>query len=251
MVKTTLLAIGSYVKKFDAYPPDMVAFCSENNVDLLNIGSNRGQALALMAQPEVRGQQHLGRTEAELFFKQIGIDTNDAIQAFNKPFGLKRIKGRGTYCFEFPFVQDTTDLVKRVGCKIGGDRNETIDAVKQYWRDILVDVPNDDWQVGHLDPTVADASEANLAFQPPIQGKFRDRFKWDPLFQRMWPTAKELISKMDEYYTKEEQQLLFLHLIHLSKSTFGKGGATSVATESVATGSVATGSEATESVATE
>ena len=212
MAKTTLLAIGSYVKKFDAYPPDMVSFCSENNVELLNIGSNRGQALALMAQPEVRGQQHLGRTEAELFFKQIGIETSDAIQAFNKPFGLKRIKGRGIYCFEFPFVQDTTDINKRIGCKIGGDRNETIDAVKQYWRDILVDVPNDDWQVGHLDPTVADASETNLAFQPPIQGKYRDRFKWDPLFQRMWPTGKELIQKMDEFYTKDEQELLRDHL---------------------------------------
>jgi hypothetical protein len=76
----------------------------------------------------------------------------------------------------------------------------------------LTDVPNDDWQVGHLDPTVADASESNLAFQPPIQGKYRDRFKWDPMFQRMWPTGKELVSKMDEYYTKEEQKLLLLHL---------------------------------------
>ena len=221
MSKTTLLAIGSYVKKFEAYPADLVTFCAANNVELLNIGSNRGQALALMAQPEVRGQQHLGRPEAELFFKQIGVDTGDAIQAFNKPFGLKRVKGRGIYCLEYPFVCDLTDIHKRIGCTIGGDRNEKIEAVKQYWRDILTDVPNDDWQVGHLDPTIADASEANLAFQPPIQGKYRDRFKWDPLFQRMWPTGKELVQKMDEYYTKEEQAEIFKFL----ESTFRKGGA--------------------------
>jgi hypothetical protein len=66
-----------------------------------------------------------------------------------------------------------------------------------------------------LDPTIADASEANLALQPPIQGKTRNRFKWDPLFRKMWPTGKELISKMDEYYTKEEQQII---LDYLSKA---------------------------------
>ena len=220
---TTLITIANYAKKFEVYPQDLTEFCTTNKIELLNIGTNRGQALALMGQPEVRGQLHVSRTEAEQFFKQIGIETGDAIQAFNKPFGLKRIKGRGTYCFEFPFVCDLTDIHKRIGCKIGGDRDEKINAIKQYWRDILVDVPNDEWQVGHLDPTIADASEANLAFQPPVQGRFRDRFKWDPLFQRMWPTGKELVQKMDEFYSKEEQAELFIHLY--------KGGAKSVATE--------------------
>ncbi len=208
-INTTSICIGSDGTKFEVYPADLVTFCAAKNVELLNIGSNRGQALALMAQPEVRGKHHLTRVEAELFFKQIGVETGDAIQAFNKSFGLKRVKGRGIYCLEYPFICDLTDITKRIGCKIGGDRNEKIDAVKQYWRDILTEVPNDDWQIGHLDPTIADASEANLAFQPPIQGKYRDRFKWDPLFQRMWPTGKEVISKMDEYYTKEEQEMIF------------------------------------------
>ncbi len=224
MSKTTLIAIGSYVKKFEAYPADLVTFCEANNVPLKNIDSNQGQALALMAQPEVRGQQHLTRVEVELFFKQIGVKSRDAIQGFNKSLGLKQVDGRGIYCLEYPFVCDLTDITKRIACTIGGDRNEKIEAVKQYWRGMLVDVPNDKWQVGHLDPTIADASEANLAFQPPIQASYRNRFKWDPLFQRMWPTGKELISKMDEYYTKEEQQLL---RDHLSKSTFEKGGAKS------------------------
>ena len=206
---TSLITISNYAKKFEMYPLDLTEFCSENKIELLNIDTNRGQALALMAQPEVRGKLHITRAEAEQFFKQIGIETGDAIQAFNKPFGLKRIKGRGTYCFEFPFVCDLTDIHKRIGCKIGGDRDEKINAIKQYWRDILVDVPNDEWQVGHLDPTIADATEANLAFQPPVQGKYRDRFKWDPLFQRMWPTGKELVQKMDEYYSKEEQTEIF------------------------------------------
>ena len=211
MTKTTLIAIGSYVKKFEAYPADLVEFCAANNVPLKNIDTHQGQALALMAQPEVRGQQHLTPIQTDLFFKQIGLKSRDPIQGFNKSSGLKQVKGRGIYCLEYPFVCDLTDIHKRIACKIGGDRNEKIEAIKQYWRENLVDVPNDDWQVGHLDPTIADASEANLAFQPPIQGKTRNRFKWDPLFRKMWPTGKELISKMDEYYTKEEQELLRDH----------------------------------------
>ncbi len=222
MAKTTLIAIGSYVNKFDAYPADLVTFCAANNIPLKNIKSNQGQALALMAQPEVRGQQHLTRVETDLFFKQIGVKSRDSIQGFNKSFGLKQIEGNGIYCLEYPFVCDLTDIHKRIACKIDGDRDEKIEAIKQYWRENLVDVPNDKWQVGHLDPTIADASEANLALQPPIQGKTRNRFKWDPLFRKMWPTGKELISKMDEYYTKEEQQII---LDYLSKSTFEKGGA--------------------------
>ena len=99
-----------------------------------------------------------------------------------------------------------TDVDKRKGVKISGDRDTVINTIKKWWQDNLVGVPNEQWQVGHLDPTIADASEQNLAYQPPIQGKFRDRFKWCPLFQRMWPTAKELIPKFNDYYTEAEQK---------------------------------------------
>jgi hypothetical protein len=210
---TTLIDIKPYCKKFDTYPEDLAKFCELNHVKLPGIDSQMGQAYALMGQPEIRGQKHLGRVEATTFFQQIGMETNDSIQKFNKAVGLKRVKGRGIYCLEYPYVLDMTDLDKRKGASISGDRNICIDTIKRWWKENLLDVPNEQWQVGHLDPTIGDASEKNLAYQPPIQGKFRDRFKWDSLFQRMWPTAeKELIPKMDEYYTEKEQKLILAAL---------------------------------------
>jgi hypothetical protein len=203
---TTLIDIKLYTKRYEEYPSELVQFCSDHNVSLPGLNTNRGQGLALMAQPEVRGSKHLTRTETDSFFSQIGLDTSDSIQSFNKAIGLKRLKGRGIYCLVYPFELDMVDIDKRKGCSISGDRNTSIDNIKKWWRDNLIDIPNSEWQVGHLDPTIGDASENNLAYQPPIQGKYRNRFKWDSMFQRMWPTAKEWISKMDEYHTEEEQK---------------------------------------------
>ena len=70
-------------------------------------------------------------------------------------------------------------------------------------------MPNEEWQIGHLDPTINDASEKNLAYQPPIQGKYRDRFKFDAFFLKMWPTASELVPKINEFYTEKEQKMIY------------------------------------------
>jgi len=111
---------------------------------------------------------------------------------------------------EYPFVANTTHIQKRAGAKISGDRDEQINSVKAWWRANLTEVPNQEWQIGHLDPTKADASDTNLAFQPPLQARYRDRFKWDTLFHTMWPTAeRELIPNMDQYYTEAEQRLIY------------------------------------------
>ena len=71
------------------------------------------------------------------------------------------------------------------------------------------DIPNNEWQIGHLDPTIDDSSEKNLAYQPPIQGKYIDRFKFDSFFIKMWPTCNELLSKINYYYTENEQKILY------------------------------------------
>lgn len=206
---TTLINIDTYITKFTEYPPDLVAFAKEKNISLLPLTSMRGQALALMSQPEVRGQKHLGRDEAVKFFKNIGMETTDAIQQFNKATGLKRMKIRGSYCLQYPFESDTTDIDKRKGVSIRGDKNSYINTIKDWWKKNLVDVPNEEWQIGHLDPTIDDASEKNLAYQPPIQGKYRDRFKFDAFFLKMWPTASELVPKMNEFYTNAEQKTIY------------------------------------------
>lgn len=204
------IAIANYTRAYTAYPDELLEACRAAGLTLLpGITSIRGQALALMAQPEVRGQLYLTPDDAVQFLKQIGSETRDAIQAFNKATGLKRVNMRAKYCLEFPFAFDLTDKIKRQGASISGDRDSLINSVKKFWSDNLVNVPNPEWQLGHLDPTVPDASESNLAWQPPIQGRYKDRFKWCPMFQRMWPTAKELVPKFDQYYTDAEQRAMF------------------------------------------
>ena len=206
---TTLINIDNYTKKFEVYPSDLMVFAKENNLQLLPLTSMRGQALALMSQAEVRGQKHIGRKQAVKFFKNIGMETTDAIQQFNKATGLKRLKMRGNYCLQYPFESDTTDLDKRKGVSISGDKNSYINTIKDWWKKNVIDIPNDEWQIGHLDATINDASEKNLAYQPPIQGKYRDRFKFDAFFLKMWPTAGELVPKIDEFYTDKEQKIIY------------------------------------------
>ena len=207
--QTMPIDINLYTKKFEEYPTDLVEFADQNNIQLPQLTSLRGQACALMSQPEVRGQKHIGRKETVKFFENIGMETTDAIQQFNKALGLKRMKMRGMYCLQYPYESDTTDIDKRKGVAISGDKNFQINTIKNWWKNNLVDVPNEEWQIGHLDPTINCAAEKNLAYQPPIQGKYRNRFKFDDFFIKMWPTALELIPNMDKYYTDEEQQNIY------------------------------------------
>ena len=206
---TTLINIDNYTTKFDEYPADLQDFAKENQITLPSIKNMRGQALALMSQPEVRGLQYLKRSETEKFLKNIGISAGDAIQAFNKSTGIKRMKMSGQYCLKYPFESDRVDIDKRKGAIIGGDRDSQINAIKSWWKEKLLDVPNEEWQVGHLDPTIGDPSENNLAYQPPLQGKYRDRFKFDRYFVKMWPTASEVVPKFDKYYTEVEQLAMY------------------------------------------
>ncbi len=205
----TLLDCDAYTTKFTAYPADLVALAREHGFTLPNIDTLRGQAIALMAQPEVRGQKYVDRDQSKKFFRNIGMETSDAIQPFNKATGLKRIPMKGKYCLVYPFEPDTVDLDKRKGVSISGDRDAHINAVKARVQRDIIDVPNERWQIGHLDPTISDASEKNLAWQPPIQAKFRDRFKFDRDFRKMWPTGAELIRVPDKFYTEAEQRAIY------------------------------------------
>jgi hypothetical protein len=205
---TSVINISLYTTKFEEYPSDFVAYAKEHGVDLPPLTSMRGQALALLSQPGVRGEKYVGRDEADKFFKNIGMDTGDSIQQFNKATGMKRMKMKGKYCLQYPFECDTTDLDKRKGVAISGDRDSIINMIKDWWKKNLGDVPNADWQIGHLDPTIDDASEKNLAYQPPLQAKYRNRFKWDAYFHKMWPTGEELTTNLNDYYTEKEQRAI-------------------------------------------
>lgn len=205
--------IGMYTKPFESFPSELDTFAKENGIKLPGIKTLRGQGIALLAQPENRGQRTVCRNLATTFFANIGYSTKDSIQGFNKATGLKMANPKkGLYCLKYPFEADTIDIIKRQNVRISGNKEEQVAIIKSFWAKNLFDIPAKDWQIGHLDPTVPDSSEDNLAYQPPIQGKWRDRFKFDKMFMKMWPTAKELEKNIDEYYTREEQ-LMMLRLL--------------------------------------
>lgn len=135
------------------------------------------------------------------------METADAIQHFNKATGFVRLNMRGKYCLKTPLECDTTDLEKRQGVHV--HRNYIINRIKDWWKKHLIDIPNDEWHIGHLDPTMNDALEKNIGYQLPIQAKYRNRFKFDDFFLKMWPTASELIPKMDNFYTNQEQRMIY------------------------------------------
>lgn len=208
MKSTLCIDMAKYTQKFSSFPVELHDFMHLHKIPLPHINSLRGQALALMSQPEVRGQLHVGRKEAVQFFQTIEMSTQDAIQPFNKAFGIKRLSlVKGLYCLDYPFVNDRVHLDKRFHLQIDpANRQACIEEIKNWWRVHLLDVPNEEWHIGHLDPTVADTSTDNIVYQPPIQARYRDRFKWDAQFFKMWPTGKELVGNLDKYYTQDEQR---------------------------------------------
>lgn len=92
--------------------------------------------------------------------------------------------------YNFPLC-DLTDFNKRKNCQLSEEnKNATISSIKNLYLE-----------------TIPDASESNLAWQPPIQSKWRDRFKFSADFK------KELVSKFNEYYTNSEQNMILNYLI--------------------------------------
>lgn len=210
------IAVYTAAGRFAAFPAELVAFAATEKLPLPELSTQMGQALALLAQPENAGRRYCLREDCEAFLTALGFASGDPIQAFNKfpqrGFVMGSKPRSGQYMLAYPFVADKTHLLKRTGAAISGDRDAAIEVVKSYWRKTLVDVPAEAWQLGHLDPTKGDASESNLAWQPPIQAKYRDRFKWDLMFFKMWPTGAELCARVDEYYSEAEQRALLAAL---------------------------------------
>ena len=210
------IPIAAYTARFAAFPAELVAFAAVEKLSLPKLSTQMGQALALLSQPENAGRRYCLREDCEAFLTALGFASGDPIQAFNKfpqcGFVMGSKPRSGQYMLAYPFVADKTHLLKRKGAALSGDRDAAIEVVKDYWRKTVVDVPAEDWQLGHLDPTKGDATESNLAWQPPIQAKYRDRFKWDPMFRKMWPTGAELCARLLEYYSEEEQRALLAAL---------------------------------------
>lgn len=210
--KLERIDINNFTVPFTEYSKEFMEFAAKHKINLSKLNTLTGQGIALLTCEENRNKYAL-RNDLEKFYNTLNMETEDAIQCVNKcnQWGLKRLPAKGIYCIPYPFEYDSLKVEQRKNNKILGDRNEQIDLIKKFIKTNYLDVPNEKWQVGHKDPTKADNTN-NLIYQPPIQGKYRDRYKFDNMGLTKTPTVKELSKNINKYYTKKEQEELLLLL---------------------------------------
>lgn len=190
------------------YSTEFIEFCKENKIKIPKIKSRKGQAIALLTKKE-NLNKYIDRENLTKFFNNQNMKSSDPIQCINKTdqWGLVgKTEEKKYYTIPYPFQYTDLHIKKRKFNKISGDKDEMIDNTKKYLMENYIDIANDKWQKGHKNPDIDDNSEENLVYQPPIQGKFRNRFKFDSIGLLKIPTSSELIENFDIYYTIEEQQ---------------------------------------------
>lgn len=181
------------IKDYDDYPHQFLEFCMANNLRPPGINSGRGKALLAMI---LNPGKYWKPEQTIQFCEDNGIKTRDSIQLFNKnsQWGLAQSPVRGIYYIPFPYETTIKPLMRQnFGIDITEDeRNERINNHRDHIRANYVDIPNDEWQMGHRNPESPDNSESNLILQPPIQAKYRDRFIFIDVLTRI-PTPAEFI----------------------------------------------------------
>ncbi len=205
MSKIDLIKVEKF-GKFLKHSKEFTAFCKLNNIAEKKMNTAGGQVLALMTCKK-NFNKHIDRAGLIEFIDKIGEESGDVIQLINKTdqWGLvAKTIDRKYYTIPFPFQYIDLHLKKR-DINIGGlDRNERINLVKEFLIKNYIEVPNDKWQVGHLNPNIPDGSSDKLVFQPPIQGKYRDKFIFDEMGLMKYPTPQELKNNFEKYYSEGE-----------------------------------------------
>ena len=196
---------------YSIYPPDFVEFCKENNLKCPSINSSNGKALAAML-------HNIGcyweRDSCDDFVKKFNISSKDSIQLFNKheQWGISTNSGKekGKYYIEFPYKLSNKHKMRK-NFKFNGseeEKNVEIDKIKSTLMADYIDVPNNQWQLGHKNPGSEDSSYVNLVLQPPIQGKYRDSYVFVDTVTKfpLAPKLKSMIAHNQINFTKEQIQ---------------------------------------------
>ena len=124
-----------------SYPQELLTFAESNHINLPGVKTIGGQALAFLAQPENRGgNRFITPSETVEFFRDLGLETRDSIQPFNKVCSgkLKLVDAKsGLYSLEYPFALKWNDISKRISVNKhvleNGSKKEQVAEVKRYW----------------------------------------------------------------------------------------------------------------------
>ena len=94
------------------------------------------------------------------------------------------------------------------------DKNNKIELIKKNIKEDYLDVPNNQWQLGHKNPNSGDNHINNLVLQPPIQAKYKDNFIFIDTLTKI-PTPEKFIKddkNNKSYYTEIQQKILYKYL---------------------------------------
>jgi len=195
--------------------PKLIEWATEHNVRLPSDGSIKATLLQEMtSEDHISSKKWWDRKAMEDVLKKYNKESADIIQIINKTeqWGLKNPlkNGREFYRFEYPFIYVSTHVEKRKVQKVKPeDKEKQIELIKENIKKDYIDVPIDKWQLGHKNPDLPDGTPKNLVWQPPIQGKHRDRFVFDSFGLLKYPTPKEIARNPSAYYSEEQLKELY------------------------------------------
>ena len=190
-----------------SYPSELLHFATHNQLTLPSLQSGNGKALSAMAHNPMK---YWVRADCEEFVAKYGIKTADSIQLFNKKeqVGFKTSSERGKNYLVSPLTL-SNKYAMRKGFAFDGtaqQRDIEINKIKSTITHDYIDVPNDQWQLGHKNPDTTDNSQKNLVLQPPIQAKYRDNYIFIDTLTKL-PTPSKMLADIKSGkspYTREQ-----------------------------------------------
>lgn len=209
-IKDQKIVCESTFKNYYEFDSEFLSFCKKNNITPPKLNTIKGQVIALMTCQENHNKL-VTRELLNQFLDIIGMKSKDIVQAINKTeqWGLESTTYKRMY-YTIPYPFSYVDIhIKKRKIKKTGNKDEQIDLIKEWISKNYLEVPNNKWELGHMDPNNPNPSENDIVYQPPIQGRYRDRFKYDKLGLTKYPTPQELDENFDKYYSEEEQKKLY------------------------------------------
>lgn len=150
--------------------------------------------------------------------------STDPIQLVNKVTqrGIQDLRsdckviGQGSLVvYRIPVPIQFTDA--HLSVRTGGAVTEPeakVAATKEWLRKTFLDVPFEQWQLGHQNPELPDSDSSNVVLQPPAyNAPFRDRFIFDDRGLILCPTPSEFAARVRKYVVTEAGARLILEAL--------------------------------------
>jgi hypothetical protein len=189
------------------YPNEFMKFIEEHKLKPPKLDTANGKALALMLD---NPSYYWTREDTDKIVNKFNITTRDSIQLFNKheQWGIQTSNERGKNYILVPYTLSNKHKMRKNFVFDGTDeqKNIEIDKIKSTIKADYIDVPNNEWQLGHKNPNSTDNAMSNLVLQPPIQAKYRDKYIFiDTLTKIPTPkTFREMNEAKQLPYTTED-----------------------------------------------